>query len=177
MPYSYPSDGIFNLHRRTIMDSFSCILILRQLHLDLNMCCFIKLIKSRQVRYGSSLIRWRRNVWRKLPYNDVKTSKSSYWRKARESSYTPQVRRHFLAPVGFTEIPVGYARNTFQFPCLRQSRMNHQTPSCPFLDVIFPSLLLSSSSSCSFPCPMQNCLCHARGFWEVAIPSVSASSW
>ena len=34
----YPSDGIFNLHRRTIMDSFSCILFLRQLHLDLNMC-------------------------------------------------------------------------------------------------------------------------------------------
>ena len=35
---SYPSDGIFNLHRRTIMDSFSCILFHRQLHLDLNMC-------------------------------------------------------------------------------------------------------------------------------------------
>ena len=34
---SYPSDEIFNLHRRTIIDSFSCILFLRQLHLDLNM--------------------------------------------------------------------------------------------------------------------------------------------
>ena len=34
MPNSYPSDGIFNLHRRTIMDSFSCIFFLRQLHLD-----------------------------------------------------------------------------------------------------------------------------------------------
>ena len=32
IPNSYPSDGIFNLHRRTIMDSFSCILFLRQLH-------------------------------------------------------------------------------------------------------------------------------------------------
>ena len=41
MPNSYPSDGIFNLHRRTIMDSFSSILSLRQLHLDLNMYCFI----------------------------------------------------------------------------------------------------------------------------------------
>ena len=38
---AYPSDGIFNLHRRTIMDSFSCILFLRQLHLDLNMRRFI----------------------------------------------------------------------------------------------------------------------------------------
>ena len=46
--------------------------------------------------------------WRQ---NDVKTSKSSYWRHARESSYTPHVRRHLLAPVGFMEIPVGYARN------------------------------------------------------------------
>ena len=26
MPSSYPGDGIFNLHGRTIMDSFSCIL-------------------------------------------------------------------------------------------------------------------------------------------------------
>ena len=40
MPNSYPSDEIFNLHRRTIMDSFSCILFLRQLHLDLNKCFF-----------------------------------------------------------------------------------------------------------------------------------------
>ena len=49
-----------------------------------------------------------RGNWRE---DDIKTSKSSYWRHARESSYTPHVR-HFLAPVGFTEIPVGYARNT-----------------------------------------------------------------
>ena len=42
--------------------------------------------------------------------NDIKTSKSSYWRHARESSYTPHVKRHFLAPAGFTEISVGYAR-------------------------------------------------------------------
>ena len=41
MPNSYQSDGIFNLHRRTIMDSCSCILFLRQLHLDLSMCCFM----------------------------------------------------------------------------------------------------------------------------------------
>ena len=35
MPNSYPSVGIFSFHRRTIMDSFSCILFLWQLHLDL----------------------------------------------------------------------------------------------------------------------------------------------
>ena len=45
----------------------------------------------------------RRQKWRQIV-------KSPYWRYARESSYTPHVRRHFLAPVGFTEIPVGYAR-------------------------------------------------------------------
>ena len=38
MPNSYPSDGIFNLHRRINMASFSGILFLRQMHLDLNMC-------------------------------------------------------------------------------------------------------------------------------------------
>ena len=52
--------------------------------------------------------------WRE---NDAKTSKmtskrpkSAYWRHAWESPYTPHVRRHFLAPIGFTEIQVGYAR-------------------------------------------------------------------
>ena len=30
MRNSYPRDRIFNLHRRTIMDSFSCILLLRR---------------------------------------------------------------------------------------------------------------------------------------------------
>ena len=29
MPNSYPSDGIFNLHRRTIMDSFSATIAFR----------------------------------------------------------------------------------------------------------------------------------------------------
>ena len=36
MPNSNPSDRMFNLHRRTIMDSFSCILFLRQLHLRID---------------------------------------------------------------------------------------------------------------------------------------------
>ena len=122
MPNSYPSDGIFNLHRITIMDSFYCIIFLRQLHLDFNICCFINLrynnyiFRSRKVRYGSSLICWRPNVWWKLTWKwcQVKmTSKSAYWRHARESSYTSHVRRHFLAPVGFTETPVGYARKRY----------------------------------------------------------------
>ena len=44
--------------------------------------------------------KWRQNLmsWR---HNDV----------LYEGRNTPHVRRHFLAPVGFTEIPVGYARN------------------------------------------------------------------
>ena len=48
-------------------------------------------------------------------------------------------------------------------PCLPLHSGNRQTPSCPFLDVIFPSLLLSSSPSCSFHYPLQHCLRHARG--------------
>ena len=56
--------------------------------------------------FGGKLM-WK---WRQDFQNEVKTSKSSYWRHARETSYTPHVRRHFLAPVGFTEILVGYAR-------------------------------------------------------------------
>ena len=41
MPNSYSSDWIFNLHRRIIMDYFSCILFRRQMHLGLTMYCFI----------------------------------------------------------------------------------------------------------------------------------------
>ena len=54
------------------------------------------------------------------------------------------------------------------FPCLLLPSGNLQTP---FLHVIFP-FLLSSSPSCSFHCPLQNCLHHARGSWDVAILSV-----
>ena len=120
MPNSYPSDGIFIW---TIMDSFSCIFFLRQLHLDLNVLFYpfyAKITKCfDQEKFGTAPLL---NVdvkifggnWRE---NDVKTSKmtsnSSYWRHARELSYTPHVIRYFLVPVGFTENLVGYARKEF----------------------------------------------------------------
>ena len=74
--------------------------------------------------------------------NDVKmskmTSKSLYWHHARESSYIPHVRRHFLAPVRFTKIPVGYARNQFLYLCCRWSQ------SFPFMQM-WPSMELFKS--------------------------------
>ena len=73
MPNSYPSDGIFNLHQRSIMDSFSCTLFLRQLHLDLNMCCCF-FIKKGSVRFLSYTL-----TSKSLAETDVKmTSISSY---------------------------------------------------------------------------------------------------
>ena len=71
MTNSYPSGRIFSLHRRTIMDSFSCVFFLWQLHLDLNMCYFIyyanitTFFDQEKVQYGYSLIRWRWNIWQK----------------------------------------------------------------------------------------------------------------
>ena len=50
------------------------------------------------------------STWGQDVKNDIRTSKSSSWHHARESSYTPCVRRHFLTLVGFTEILIGYAR-------------------------------------------------------------------
>ena len=47
-------------------------------------------------------------------------------------------------------------------PCQRILRCGHT-------ELLF--LPLSSSPSCSFHCPLQNCLRHARGSWDVAIPS------
>ena len=67
-----------------------------------------------------------------------------------------------------------HCNNTFPpFPVFRCPQEISKPHSRPFLDVIFPSLLLSSSPSCSFHCPLQNCLRQARGSWDVAIPSVS----
>ena len=67
---------------------------------------------------------------------------------------------------------VGAPHMTFpSFPVFRCPQGISKPHSCPFLDVIFLSLLLSSSPSCSFHCPLQNCLRHARGSWDVAIPS------
>ena len=110
------SGGIFNLHQRTIMDSFSCILFIRQLQFRLDMLFYQYYAKITtffdQEKFGTAPLLFIDvetfgGNWRE---NDIKTSKSSYWRHIRELSYTPLVRKHFLAPVGFTEIPVGYAR-------------------------------------------------------------------
>ena len=49
------------------------------------------------------------------------------------------------------------------FPVFRCPQGISKPNSIPFLDVIFPSLLLSSSPSCSFHCPLQNCFRLARG--------------
>ena len=57
------------------------------------------------------------------------------------------------------------------FPVFRCPQGISKSHSRPFLDVIFPSHLLSSSPSCSFHCPLQNCLRYARGSRDVAIPS------
>ena len=64
--------------------------------------------------------------------------------------------------------------NTFPsfpvFPVFRCTQGISKLLFCPFFDVIVPSLPLSSSHSCSFHCPLQTCLRHARGSWDVAIP-------
>ena len=81
LPNSYPSDGIFNSHRRTIMDSFPWIHFLRKLYLKFHMRCYINttmnylLFRSRHDQFGFCLKRWRRNVWRKM------TANWTWWRQ------------------------------------------------------------------------------------------------
>ena len=64
----------------------------------------------RDAPFGSYLRRCRRNVWRKIDISMTWKSQNSHPDVMHESSYTPCVKRNFLAPVGFTEIPVGYAK-------------------------------------------------------------------
>ena len=129
MPNSSPERRIFNLHRTIIMktDSFSRILFLRQLHLDLYMYCFINVsIKKCSVQLLSNTLG---NVLRK---NDVKMTSRHHNYVKRQNRHPdamhdcrlhPRVRRHFLAPVGITEISVGYARICYphQGRCTRQT--------------------------------------------------------
>ena len=80
--------------------------------------------------------------------------------------YYQQTLKSHLSP--FISVVVGAPQMTLQqylstLPCLPLPSGNLQTPClCPFLDVIFPSFLLLFSPSCSFHCPLQNYLCHAR---------------
>ena len=62
--------------------------------------------------------------------------------------------------VGVPQMTLQQYRSTPVFRCPKGISKPHYRP---FLDVISPSLLLSSSPSCSFHCPLQNCLRHSRG--------------
>ena len=55
-------------------------------------------------------------------------------------------------------------------PCLPLSSGNLQTP-FPSIPWCYLPIFYSVFPSCSFHCPLQNCLRHARGSWDVAIPS------
>ena len=46
-----------------------------------------------------------------------------------------------------------------------------KTPSCPFIHIIFPSLLLSPMPSCSINCSLSNCLGETRWAGDLPIPS------
>ena len=120
-----PSDGIFNLHRRTIMVHYGFFFlhtlpstIAFRLEYVLfyqfyaNIATFFDLEKFGTAPLLDVDVETFGGNWRE---NDVKmskmTSKTSYWRHARQSSYTP----HFLALVGFTEIPIGYTRKGLSY--------------------------------------------------------------
>ena len=112
----------------TLQIHFACISFLWQLHLGLNMYCFIVLsilrhynyiYRSRNFRFGSSLRRWRQKVWRKMTSRRKMTSKHQnrhpdiMHERVVLYPYTPTLCKTtliFLAPVVFTEILVCYAR-------------------------------------------------------------------
>ena len=126
MPNSYPSDGIFNLYWRTIMDSFSCILFLRQLYLDLNICCIINFTLKWQhflIMKSSVRLLSYRLMSKRLVETDVKTTSRRQKFKLSKFPIPSRVHRnpgrvckkewsstcatgHFLSPVIHMEIPV-----------------------------------------------------------------------
>ena len=95
------SDGIFSAHRTTIMDSFSCILLLRQQHLSLNVCCFVNFMLKYPHFWGFYFRRWLYDVWQKWCQKPMWWCQNwhldvlMFWRHAWESSYTPRCRTTF----------------------------------------------------------------------------------
>ena len=103
MPNSYPSDGIFSLHRRTIVASFSCINFLRlpstfRLEYVLFYQFYTKITTFFDLeKFGTALsytLTSKRLAETDVKMtsrrkNDVKTSESSYQRHAREPSVRP----------------------------------------------------------------------------------------
>ena len=125
MRNSYPEWQIFNSHQTAIMDSFSCIPLRQQHDLSLNTRYFVNFTLKylhfhwRNVQFGSCVWHWCQ-VWWIMTTNkwccDVKKDFVTSNRRPdimHKLSYTFCVRQHFLAPVGFTEIPVVYGRKLF----------------------------------------------------------------
>ena len=112
-----PGDGIFNSHRKTIMDLFSCMLFLPQFNLRLNMHYFMLKytylnLQSRTDWFGSSQWRWCQKVWQKM----MSKLMSERQKDILMSCMSHGVRRNFLAPVGYTDNAVGYARKNINTP-------------------------------------------------------------
>ena len=102
-------------------------------------------------------------------YKSVETischsKQSSYPIGTKTQLFVPPASSHLspltLEVVGTPQMTLQQYLSILPFRCPQGISKPH---SCSFLDVIFPSLLLSSSPSCSFHCPLQNCLRHARG--------------
>ena len=88
------------------MESFTCILFLRQLHLDLNMCWFIRFMLSTFFDQESSVrLRSYTFILKRLAETDIKKM-SRCQKLCQHVKIATHVRRHFLAPIGFTEILV-----------------------------------------------------------------------
>ena len=106
------------VRRTTIVDSFSCIQFLRQLHLSLNTRHFINLTlpfeaKGCSVRLLSAVLTAKR-----LAENDAQTDVKPSQRRPdviHEILYTPPCKTNLPCSVIDADISVGYARKAFLF--------------------------------------------------------------
>ena len=122
MPNIYPNDGIFNSHRRTIMDSFSWIHFLRKLYLNFHMHCYINTtlkylyFRSRHDRFGFYLRHWRWNVWRKMmSKSDVMMSNwhPDIMHKCCLTPLPPSIPPRVIKFPSPGHVQVGFARKTY----------------------------------------------------------------
>ena len=108
MPNGYPSDGILNLHQRTIMDFFFLHTLPSTIAFRLEYVFYQVYAKITtfidQEKFSTAPLLYIdvETVGRNWHENDVKmskmTSKSSYWRHARESILQPPCKTTFPSP-------------------------------------------------------------------------------
>ena len=132
---------------------------------------FVHLLLILPIHYGTGhgiLVAVYNNIWGS---NDLNTGDFFFFFCLRVAAFKTTVRIKLQYHLTLTLTTDDVATIPFHLT-LSAAALGVSPNFIPVHSLMVSSHLFSCSSiSCFFHCPLQNCLCHARGSWDVAIPS------